>query len=62
MEITIDIDRLRRDLKDYYGTGAFGGFPAMMAQVWEIDRMSPQELVQEAIRAGFDIFRYHTNL
>ena len=27
MEYEIDISRLRRDMKDYYGTAMFNGFP-----------------------------------
>jgi hypothetical protein len=30
MEIEIDIDKIKRDLLDYHGTGAFSGMPAMM--------------------------------
>lgn len=58
MEITIDIQKLRSDLKDYYGTGAFSGMPAMMTEVWTIDRMSDQEVAQKAVDAGIDIFKY----
>ena len=58
MEITINIDKLKDDMKDYYGTGAFSGMPAMMTEVWNIDRMSNAELVQKAVKDGFDIFKY----
>lgn len=58
MEITIDIDRLRDDLEDYYGTGAFSGMPAMMMEVSDIQRMSDEEVVRKAQREGFDLFKY----
>ena len=58
MEITIDIDRLRSDLEDYYGTGAFSGMPAMMMEVIDIQRMSDEEVVLKAQREGFDLFIY----
>lgn len=58
MEITIDVDQLKDDMKDYYGTGAFSGMPAMMTEVWKIDRMSNEELVEKAMNDGFDIFKY----
>lgn len=58
MEITIDIDMLREDLKNYYGTAACNVFPAAMMDVWEIDRMSDEEVVRKAHDAGFDIIRY----
>lgn len=58
MEITINISKLRNDLKDYYGTGAFNAAPAMMTEVWAIDRMSDQEVINKAVSAGFNIFEY----
>ena len=58
MEITIDIDRLRSDLEDYYGTDAFSGMPAMMMEVFDIQRMSDEEVVRKAQREGFDLFKY----
>lgn len=57
MEITIDIDRLRSDLEDYYGTGTFSGMPAMM-EITDIQRMSDEEVVLKAQREGFDLFKY----
>lgn len=58
MEITIDIDRLRSDLEDYYGTGAFSGMPAMMMEVIDIQRMSDEEVAKKAIEMGIDLFQY----
>lgn len=58
MEITIDIDRLRDDLEYYYGTGAFSGMPAMMMEVFNIQRMSDDEVVKNAQYEGFDLFKY----
>ena len=58
MEITIDIDRLRSDLEDYFGTGAFSGMPAMMMEVWDIERMSDEEVVRKAQQEGFNLFNY----
>lgn len=58
MEITIDIDRLRSDLEDYYGTGAFSGMPAMMMEVFDVQKMSDEDVVRNAQQEGFDLFRY----
>lgn len=58
MEITIDIDRLRSDLEDYYGTGAFSGMPAMMMEVIDIQRMSDEEVAQKAIEMRIDLSQY----
>lgn len=53
-----DTERLRADLKDYYGTGAFAGMPAMMTKVWDIDRKSDREVTDLARREGFDLHKY----
>lgn len=58
MEITIDVDRLRDDLEDYYGSGAFSGIPAMMMEVLDIQRMSDEEVVQKALNMGIDLLQY----
>lgn len=58
IELKINIAKLRNDLKDYYGTGAFSVSPAMTTEVWAIDRMSNQEVINKAISAGFNIFNY----
>ena len=33
-----DIERLREDLKDYYGTAMFNGFPMAMMEVDKVSR------------------------
>ena len=58
MELIIDIDLLRSDLEDYYGTGAFSGIPAMMTEVFDIQSMSDEEVVAKAQHEGFDLFKY----
>lgn len=58
MEIRVDVDKLRDYLIDYCGTAAFGGFPAAIADVWEIERMDGYELCQFAERQGIDLRRF----
>lgn len=58
MKITIDIDRLKNDMEENYGIGAFSGMPAMMTEVWDIDRMSDEELARMAEREGIDLLKY----
>ena len=58
MEVRIDINRLRRAPEDCYGTGAFSGMPAMMMEVWDIQRMSDEEVIRKAIEDGFDLLKY----
>ena len=57
--LTIDIDRLREDLRDddlgaFYGAG-FGG--ALM-ESFDIERATPEELVQIAQDRGVDLRKY----
>lgn len=52
---TIDIDRLRSYLKDMCGTAAFGGFPAAMLDVMDIERMDGYELCRQAERLGVNL-------
>ena len=57
--VIIDIDRLREDLRDddmgaFYG-GRFGG---ALLESFDIDRATPEELVQIAQNRGIDLRRY----
>lgn len=58
MDRSIDINRLRRDLKDYYGTAMFGGFPMAMIDVSKVERASADELIALAQSCGVDINKY----
>ena len=58
MEREIDIDRLREDMEDHYTAGAFAAVPAMITEVWEIERMTDDEVVEKARRDGFDLNAY----
>lgn len=53
--VEIDIDRLREHLLDYCGTAAFGGFPAAMLDVMDIEHADGRELCQKAERLGVDL-------
>ena len=52
MEYEIDISRLRRDMKDYYGTAMFNGFPIAVMDLSKVERMSDRELVELAQKNG----------
>ena len=54
----IDVSRLRDDLEDYYGTAMFSGMPMAVIELSQAETASPQELVDMARRAGFDLGRY----
>lgn len=48
-----DIERLRKEMVDYYGTGAVSGMPAMITEVFDIEDMSDDEIVEKAKQEGF---------
>ena len=57
--ITIDPEELRQDMLNdsraaFYG----GGFGGAMYESFEIERATPQELVEIAQRKGIDVTRY----
>ena len=58
MEYMIDVDRLRSDLMDYYGTALAGGFPMAALDLAKIERASDSEIVRIAEKNGFDLRRY----
>ena len=54
----VDIDRLRDDLEDYFGTAMFSGNPQAMIELEEVKRASAQKLISIAQRCGFNINKY----
>lgn len=54
----IDIDRLRDDLEDYFGTAMFSGHPQAMMELEEVKRASEQELISIARKCRFNIDDY----
>lgn len=57
MEVTIDIERLRSDLMDYFGS-AMMIFPLAVMDLTEVEKASPEELLILARRNGFDLNDY----
>ena len=58
MDYEIDIESLRRDLMDYYGTAMFGvsGFAAM--DLVNTERASDREIIEIALKNGIDLDKY----
>ena len=54
----INVDALRRDLEEFYGSAAFGGFPAALVDLAQVENASPQQLVELSRRAGLDLTDY----
>lgn len=55
--MTINIEKLRRALIDYFGT-AMMRFPAAFAELSEVKTASPERLVEIAEKNGFDLSEY----
>ncbi len=53
-----DMERMRKDLLDYFGTAMMSGFSMAMVDVLTIERSSDAELLKIAERTGMDIRRY----
>ncbi len=55
--MTIDVERLRRDLIDYFGT-AMSMFPVAMMELSQVQNASPEKLIEIARKNGFDLRDY----
>ena len=55
--MNIDIERLRRDLIDYFGT-AMSVFPVAMMELSQAEKASPEKLIEIAKKNGFDLRDY----
>ena len=58
MEYKIDVNRMRRDMKDYYGTAMFNGFPMAVVDLSRVERLSDSELVELAQKNGVNLKKY----
>lgn len=58
MEVEIDIDRLRRDLMDYYGTALISASPIAVVELSKVESASDMELVELAQKSRIDLNGY----
>ena len=58
--MTIDVDKLRRDLIDYFGS-AMQYYPQAVIDLSKVETASPEELVNIALDNGFDLSDYEIN-
>ena len=57
--MTIDIDKLREELKqECYGAYFGGGIGGALIESFDIERASPEELIKIAREKGLDLSRY----
>lgn len=59
--IEIDIDKLRADLVDYFGTAMFNVSPLALIDLSKVENANEEELVQIAIKNGFDLTKYQVH-
>ncbi len=57
--MTIDIEKLREDLKEEcYGAYFGGGFGAALMESFDIEEASPEEIIRIARENGIDLRKY----
>ena len=57
----IDVERLRKDLLDYYGTAMYNASPLAIIELSKIERASEDELIQIAINNNINLNEYINN-
>ena len=53
-----DYEKLRKDLKDYYGTAMVGGFPLAIMDLSKVENASNEELLKIAQKNNFNENNY----
>ena len=56
--MNIDIEKLRNDLIDYFGTAMASGFGMAVMDLSRVERASDEELINIALDCGFDLNDY----
>ena len=57
--MTIDIEKLREDLKqECYGAFFVGGFGGALMESFDLEKASPERLVEIAEKKGIDLRNY----
>lgn len=57
--ITIDIDALKREMQSNLYGAYFGvGFGGVVVSAFDLERATPEKLVEVAIEQGIDILKY----
>jgi len=57
-EYLIDMDSLRKDLKDYFGTAMFNVCMYAMIDLINVDKLDEEELITLALKSGFNLNNY----
>lgn len=62
MSQEINIEKLRKDLIDYFGTAMFTSSPFAVIELTKIERATPNELIEIALKNNFDLNNYIYNV
>ena len=54
----IDIEKLRKDLYNYYAGAAYMVNPVAMMDAFEIERLTDEEIVKKALELKIDLTKY----
>lgn len=57
----INIEELREDLINYYGTAMFNASPLAIIELSKIQTASDEEVIKTAINNNFDLNKYTQN-
>ena len=57
-EVEFDLESLRDDMRDYYGTAMASGFSMAVVDLAKVENASPQELIDLAQQNGEDLSKY----
>ncbi len=61
MTYEINIEKLRKDLLDYFGTAMFQSSPLAVMNLTKIETASDEEIIKIAIDNNIDLNRYIIN-
>lgn len=59
--IEINIEKLKQDLIDYFGTAMFNASPLAMIELSKVENASDEKLIEIALNNNFDLSKYQTN-
>ena len=59
--IEINIEKLKQDLIDYFGTAMFNASPLAMIELSKVENSTDEELIEIALNNNFDLSKYQRN-
>ena len=57
----INIEQLRNDLVNYFGTAMFNSSPLAIMELSKVDKASDDEIIRIALKNNFDLNKYKIN-